>query len=251
MDEIFTKSIRLLKDIIFTDVVRLDSFLHIKGVFTDSWYNFVVPIVGVEDFSWDEAEKLIKSEKREGYELSYYIAEKYLDEYQPVLKDKELTKLGDDNYMTYSMKGKFESVSGKFVEVDEGNFSEYAEMAVGVFDDWSGEREYCEHFYKLKRKNKDSDKIISNLMLVVDGKCVSFISIYGSKRQKLAYLHNAGTKDSHRRRGYFTRLVKHSCNLAFDKGVKSIYSLVEEGKGSFYGLSKLGFAPACKFFLYS
>jgi N-acetylglutamate synthase-like GNAT family acetyltransferase len=251
MEEIFTKSIRLLKDVIYKEVNRLPSFLHIKSVFLDSWYNLIVPIVDAEDFSFTDSEKLIKDEKQKKVDMSYYIPEKYADEYQPLLEKRKLSKLGDDTYVTLSMKKKFEDVDGEFIEVTDKNFDEYVSMAEECFPDYKTDKMYCEHFYRLKSQNKDSDKIILNLLLKVGNKLVSFASIYGSKKQNLAYLHNAGTLKKYRKKGYYTNLLKYRCNLAFDNGIKNIYSIVEEGKGSYIALSKLGFTPITKFYLFS
>jgi hypothetical protein len=251
MEDIFSKSIELLKDVVYSEINEHKNFLHLKSVFKDAWYNFIVPSVPKKDFSWTDSEKVIEKEKQSGFRVSYYIPEKYLKEYKSPLKNKGLSKLGDDTFMALTMKGKFKRVEGEYVEVNEDNLNKYVSIAESCFPDFSTEREYCNYFYKLKSKNVDADRLVSNLLLKAGNRFVSFASVYASRRMNLAYLHNAGTLEKHRRKGYNASLVKYLCNLAFDKGITNIYSIVEEGGGSYISLSKLGFTPKAKFYLYA
>ncbi|MFC1756954.1 GNAT family N-acetyltransferase [Patescibacteria group bacterium] len=75
----------------------------------------------------------------------------------------------------------------------------------------------------------------------VDGELVSFGSVVISKKLGLAYLHNAGTLEQYRRKGYSSAITKHLCNLALKNGAGEIYGLLDKVDNSYPMLKKLDF----------
>lgn len=249
MRDIFSKSNELLKEVIYTKIKKYPTFLQLKSVFPSKWFNLIVPSVSENIFSWKDSEKLINSEKEEGVGISYYIREKKIDSYKDELVKRGYSEFATDVYMFLSMKGKFE-VKGDYSEVKRDSLNKYLSLNEECFPDWEYNRRYGEYFYKLKLKGV-KDKFLSNAMFKLDDDFVAFGSVVASKKMNLAYLHNAGTVRKHRKKGYHNNLVKYRCNLAFNNGVREIYSIVEEGKGSYISLSKLGFKPAVTYFLFA
>lgn len=249
MKDIFSKSNELLSGVVYTKIKDYPTFLQLKSVFPSKWFNLIVPSVSINEFSWDDSEKLINSEKRKGVGVSYYINEKDVDSYKDELTKRGYSEFATDVYMFLLMKKKF-VVKEKFSEVSRVSLNKYLSMNEECFPDWEYNRRYGEYFYKLKLKGVQG-KFLSNTMIKLKDDFVAFGSVVASKKMNIAYLHNAGTVKIHRKKGFHNKLIKYRCNQAFNEGVKNIYSIVEEGKGSYISLSKLGFIPKAKFYLFA
>ena len=65
--------------------------------------------------------------------------------------------------------------------------------------------------------------------------------LFYSEQGNFAYLHNAGTLNEYRKKGYQTTLIKHRVNIALENGIDNIYSIVEQGEQSWSNCIKNGF----------
>jgi len=247
-DSIFFRGTNLLKGSIYTDIIKKETFFHLRSVFDAQWYNFVVPIIGVDEFNWKEANEVVKVEELKNKKISYYVHAQLIPGYRPRLQNLHYTDFARDSYMFAKLDKRLDNAQGKLVPIDKDNSEEYFEMAVKCFPEWDEEKEYSEYFLNLEKKK--TEKEYHSYLLEVDGKNVSFGSVIISPEHNLSYLHNAGTLPEYRRRGYFSALNKHLCNLSLDKGVNEIFGLVEKTGPSYFALQKLGFKPLDTFYLF-
>jgi len=247
-DSVFIRSNNLLEGIIYTRVAKEKSFVHIKSKFKDPWYNFIVPIVSAGEFIWNDSEEIIKREKEKGVGMSFYVHNSLLEDFGKFLGKKGYKNYGTDVYMHLDMDKPFGDISGKIVSLDRNSYKEYLEATIECFPDWENEREYSEYFYKLSQK--PSKNIYQTVLLKIDDKLVSFGSIIISKKLKLAYLHNLGTLEQHRRKGHAEVIIKYLCNVALAEGVREIYGLLEKEEESYFLFEKLNFKAKELFHLF-
>ena len=220
-------------------------------MFEDPWYNFIVPTVNIDKLDWDLSMKIIQSQQESGIKPSYYIKDVLKKSYKSKLDSLGFSEIGNDTYMYLKIKKKFEKVDIQAEKISESEEKAYIKTAKSCFPDFSSEEKYCRYFFKIAKLNKNRDIIASNLRIYEGKEIASFSSIYGSKKQNIAYLHNDGTAKSFRRRGYHSQLIKIRCNMAFDNGIENIYAILEEGGASYNSYLKLGFKPVVTYHLFS
>jgi len=247
-ENIFVRSNKLLKDVIYISVVREKSFIHIKSIFKDSWYNFIIPIVIVDKFDWKEAKGIIKEEKKDNVEMSFYVHDSLVNDYKESIVRKGYKNFGTDVYMCLELDKLFDDISGDFVALNKDDRDEYLEATVKCFPDWENEKDYSEYFYNLMQTS--SENIHHTILLKVNNKLASFGSVVISKKLRLAYLHNLGTLGEYRRKRYAENITKYLCNLAWKNSVEKVYGLLEKDESSYCLFKKQGFRPEEIFYLF-
>jgi hypothetical protein len=116
------------------------TYIHVKSIFNDAWYNLIIPTVGVKAFPWLEVEKLITTEKRRGVSMSLYIDELWVDEYKPVLLEREFSFLGTDTYVYRELSEAYEIKNMiKIVPLNERLLDQYIKVASKCFAEWPNE----------------------------------------------------------------------------------------------------------------
>ena len=251
MVDLFYKHINLLGGVIFKKIKKYPTFLLVNSVFKDTWYNFFVPVTDADNFDWDLSKKIIKDQRKSGVKLSYYVKDDLNENYKNKLESMSYSVMGNDTYVYLKMAKKFETGNIHTEEINNKTMDAYIKTAKSCFPGFSSEEAYCRHFLKIAKSNVENDILASNLEVFEDNKFAVFASIYGSKKQNLAYLHNDGTAKEFRRRGFHSEITKIRCNMAFDLGINNIYSILEEGKASYYSYIKLGFKPMVCYYLYT
>ena len=248
-NSIFDRSNKLLKGIVYTDIVDEESFLYIKSRFKDPWYNFVIPVTSSNKLDWDRAGEVIKKAKdNDNIEMSFYIHDSLVSDYEKTLTQKGYEDFGTDLYMHLKINKPFDDVQGDFINLDKADYEEYLEATVKCFPDWENEKKYSEYFFSLTKN--PSEVIHSTVLLKENNKLVSFGSMAISKELKLSYLHNLGTLKEYRNKGLATTIIKYFCNMALENGVDEMYGLLEYGGASYYCLKGLGFEPKENFRLF-
>ncbi len=246
---IFNKSNELLNGIFYKGIHRYSTFSHFQSVFTDRWYNLILPLVSEKEFCWEEAEKIIAAELKKGVGVSYYISEVNLLGYQKKLSAKDYKEDWNDSYVYKTSKVPIEASDQNFRFVDATNYRDFVQASIQCFPEYSNNEEYCKFCSDISQKL--GEKRNFNVLYYKDKKVVSFGSILLSPKFKLGYLHNIGTVPTQRRKGYFTLLVKYLSALALEDQVDTVYANVDNGAGSFLGFKKMGFKEDSNFHLFS
>ena len=194
---------------------------------------------------------MIQKGNKNAIKFPYYIKDNFIQNYKDRLVKLGYKTLGDNTYMLLVMKKKFGINGENIKEIQEKQAGAYIKIAQSCFPEFETEEQNCRRFLNLSRANTNKDLTISNLSLTINRKIAAFASLYSSKKLNLAYLHNDGTAEEFRRKGFHKMLIQKRCNMAFDFGIKNIYAILEEGGASFYSYSKLGFKPIAKYTLFS
>ncbi len=249
MNDIFDRGLRLFDGIIYESINRYPTFIHIKSIFSDEWYNFIVPIVQSGRMDWTHAEIIINLEKINGYSLSYYVPESLLSDYVEYFASNDHNKnLGSDVFSCKQVLEKYTPL-GELTLVDDETITTYIRMAKTCFPDWANNEEYAIHMYDHQKNNKQL--VVQNYLLKHNDTFVGFCGMICSQKDNLAYFHNTGVLPEFRRKGYFNAIIQHLINTVISLKISDTYALVENESGSYYGLSKLGFTVEDKYHLFS
>lgn len=251
-NSLFSKSNKLLVGSIYSELKdNLDkSLLYISSPFKDQWYNFMVPLVESNHFDWKYAETTIEKESLKGRKISYYVHSSLKDSYEKELKKRGYSDGGDEIYIYKKISGQMDGCGGSLVPVNNAMLEKYVEMSCICFPDWDNNEEYSRMCYDFDSSVKSRE--FPAFVLQVDGECVASGALLLSTSQDLSlgYIHNTGTLPEHRRKGYFSCMIKEMCNYLRQKGINEVYAIVEEDSGSYHGFKKLGFDVKEKFYLY-
>lgn len=248
--KLFEKAEKLFDGIVFKKVDHYPTFTHTKSYFKGPWFNWIVPKVSPENLDIKSANHISAHEAQSGSKLSYYIPHELYPEYQRFLDQHGCTELSADSYMYLHMKNKFDLKTDDIQELNKGNLGAQITLANECFaDSYNNPREYTELF-EYNHKPNIKDKYFHNLLLYKNSEPVAFGFLIIDEKDDLAYLHNAGTHPKHRRKGYFDNLVKYRCNLAYEKGVKNCFAIVEKDSPSYDNYLKLGFEERGSFYLF-
>lgn len=249
MNNIFERGLKLFEGIIYESINRYPTFIHIKSVFRDEWYNFIVPTVEPSQLDWSKVKSIISSEKEKGISMSYYVPDQYYEQYSRYFTSKEIQEnISSDLYICKHVDEEYEPI-GELILLDDSNIDQYTSMSEKCFPEWANNVEYADHMYDHQKNNKD--QIVYNYLLRHDNKYVGFCGFIGLAGENLAYFHNTGVMHEYRRKGYFNSMIKHLLNKAKSLNITDVYALVEQDSGSYHGLTKLGFIVNAKYHLFS
>lgn len=249
MSDIFNRGLDLFTGIIYRSITSYPTFMHIKSIFRDEWYNFIIPNVSPDNLNWDQALSIINSEKEQGYLLSYYIPDDLFNQYIKYFKvNSKNENIGSDFYIAKHIENKYSPI-GNLVLVDDTTIQKYVDMAKICFPEWETNKQYAMHMYEQQKINKQL--VVRNYLLKHDNNFVGFCGMISSQKNNLAYFHNTGVLPKHRRKGYFAAIIQHLVNLSIPLGISDTYAIVENESGSYHGLIKLGFIVKDKYHLFS
>ncbi len=251
MFEFYLKNLTLFSGVINQTVTDYSTFKHVKSIFPDEWYNFIVPTVPSHDLEFTKVQQILDSEASAGVKTSYYINQEFFTDYNTFLKGKGLSEIGNDVYMVKELTEVLPVRTNEQIqELTSLNLEEYLTLSAQCFPEWSNNRSYCEHFFDLSQQNQLENKILKTFVMFSDGKIVAFSSIIIDTQVGLAYLHNSGTHPDYRKQGYHKEMVNFRCNYALQKGVYNIYAIVEDLSNSFNNFKSMGFEQKDKFYLF-
>ena len=248
-NSIFWRTIRLQLENSNQSIDEYPTFIHVRSVFNDEWYNFIIPIQEAQYFEWDKAESIINSESLSGKTVSLCIHKELNEAYKDALTAKGFEEAGSEVYMhRKSMQEEIQD-DRTFESVEDSNYEILLEMSSSCFPDWDNNEEFTKFFHDLTGKETKNSY---HEYLEKDGdQYVAYGCAVLSKEENLAYLHNTGTLEEHRRKGYFTSLIQFLSNLALNMGMQDLVAIVEEGEGSYQALLKMGFEEKELFILYT
>ena len=236
-----------MKNILYKDFVEYETFIHGESFLEDALYNYIIPKVEAEKLNKEEVDTVVASEEGKGISMTYYINESLKSSFSDLLRSNE--DYGDDTFISFKLKETLKAERTDYTELSEEDFEEYISLAKECFSDWDNEEFYSRMF--LEHGAEKEGKILKTLIFKDEGEIVSFGSVVVDRNLKLGYLHNAGTREESRNRGYFSDITKGLCNIASEQGSDEMYAIVEDGEGSYQALTRLGFEVSDRFYLYA
>ncbi|MFZ2199286.1 MAG: GNAT family N-acetyltransferase [Microgenomates group bacterium] len=248
MSDIFDRGLKLFSGIIYETINEYSTFTHIKSVFNDEWYNFIVPEVDPDKLDSAEVRRVVDAEAKRGVSLSYYISDALHNQYKTFFEGSSHLNTSTDYYICNQHQNIYKP-SGELILVDDSTIDAYVSMSRTCFPDWASNESYARHMYRHQKANQE--KIVLNYLLKDNDNYVGFCGFIGSKKENLAYFHNTGVLPEYRRKGYFTAIIQHLINLTITSGITKSYALVENNSGSYHGLIKIGYKVEEKYHLFS
>ena len=249
--DIFNQGKELLQDAFYTDVRHFKNFFYMRSVFTDKWYNLIVPSVPPDNLDWYMVYKIMDEEIRNKVDASLYIRHDLFGAYKAYLGQKKFEVAADDVYLRRVLNMHEPLPEGDFREVTPETEKDYIAMGNLCFPEWNTE-EYSNHCFQLTKDFKSTeDKGNTNIILYDKQTPVSFGSLLFSRRLKLGYIHNMGTIPTERRKGNFEKITRYFMHVAAAEGVEVVYANVENHGCSFHGFLKLCFQESCRYYLFS
>ena len=249
--DLYKNNLTLFSGVLNKEIIKYESFWHVKSNYSDEWYNFIVPCTSVDNFDLAKAQQIQQDEGATGTKVSYYISGELISEYTKLLTKNDYSSIGDDTYMLKKIENVAEvSCQTEIHQLTSEHLEEYLALSDICFPEWTSNREYGKHFFDLSINNPYKNKDIKTFILQVDGKLVGFSSIIIDLDVGLSYLHNTGVHPDYRKLGYHTALVNFRCNYAFNLGVNQIYAIVEENSNSYKNFVKLCYKKTDKFHMF-
>jgi len=248
MKTIFERSSDLFKGVLLEDTFRHPTFTHLKSVFSDPWYNFIVPHTTPRDLNWQEIDQVIEEEKTRGYTLTYYIRENLLSEFKEYFASHgNNQEVGSECYM-FKHTQKETPTLGEFALVTDDTLNQYINIAKSCFPGWDNSDQYSRLVYQYQTTNQPTES--ANFFLKVNDDLIGVGGVLYSKEANLAYFHNVGILEEYRRQGYFTAITHHSINFALSKGITDSYALMEFEEPSYKGYKKMGYELKDKYHIF-
>jgi hypothetical protein len=245
---IFNRSKSLLRGYLYELIDEYSTFTHFRSIFDYSYYNFIVPKVGVDLLDLVAVKRLVKSESVSGKQLSFYINENMADDYSELLKSLGYNFLFDDTYMYKRIVSKYDTGS-EFESAKTEDFNEYLQTSKICFPEWNSDP-YISFCFGTNQ-SAESDIFNRNIVIRRSGKIASFGSVIVSGDLSLGYLHNAGTVPEFRGRGMHSELIKIRSNTALSSGADTTFTIVEEGGNSYRNMVKMGYKKDSRFLIFT
>jgi hypothetical protein len=244
----FKQNNQLLIDILYDSITEYQTFVHARSIFKDKWYNFIVPSVASETLDWKMVEQIIQNEQKNGFELSYYVSQPLVENFQKYFAGIGKNNESESDFYLYAKNKHYDDVQGKFVLIDETTFKEFVSIVTVCFPEWDNNQGYSEYFFNLQ--NQQAGHIIQNYIYQVNGENVGCCGYLASRAHNLSYLHNTCVLPPFRRRGYFSNMIKFLSNHSVENNIENSFALVDDNGASFKALQKLGFATKHKYYLF-
>jgi hypothetical protein len=242
------------KGVLYRDILQTKSAKIILSDIGGEYYNFADPTVTTfEELDLEEITKELESHN----EKAAVVLNKVHQEngFMEYLVRNGFKFGGTDSWMGYDEKTyKDKEVHAKVVNVTPELFPDYNSVLGKVFVDFPGNEKYNEICQKTVTGEMKGDfaGLKSELYLIYDkqkldtnsvydnGKPAAGAGMFYSKEGNFAYLHDAGTLEEFRGKGYQSDLLKHRVNIALEHGIDRIYSSVEQGSTSWSNCIKCG-----------
>lgn len=229
--------------VLYGEILQTKSAKIILSDIGGEYYNFADPIVQTpEEFDLEEITKVLESHN----EKPAVVINKTHQEngFMEFLVRNDFKFAGTDSWMGYDKETyKDNTVHAKITNVTSEQFADYNSVLGVVFADFPGNEKYNEICQKTVTREIKGEfpGLQSELYLIYDnGKPAAGAGMFYSKDENFAYLHDAGTLDEYRGKGYQSDLLKHRINIAIENGIDRIYSSVEQGSTSWSNCIKCG-----------
>lgn len=216
------------------------------GCTPDEWFNFALPKVKKpEELDLKEIKKALSPVSPP---TTIYLWEEHIKAGFP----KFLSQNGYE-LMTKDTWVVFDKRAGKNLEIEIpvehtalAKFPDYEKVAVEVYrKEWSYDNrpyvEVCRRSLTGEVKSKAPSFSAEFFMIYEDSKPVAEGGLFLTK--EVGYFHNDATFKRYQRRGYNTALIKKRIKFCLEKGIETLYALVEYEDPSFRNYNKCGFEP--------
>lgn len=140
---------------------------------------------------------------------------------------------------TYQNSG----INSEVITITPQTFTDYEKVLGKVFTDFPGNDKYLEICKKILEgdiKSEIEDLRSDSYLIYEDGRPVAGAGMFYSASENFAYLHDAGTLEEARGKGYQSDLIKFRVNKALENGINRIFSSVEQGTQSWSNSIKCG-----------
>lgn len=234
------------KGVLISEENNIDSAVLCFSPINSEYFNLAIP--NIDDPRRLDLVAIEKEFVERDRVPSFYLTEdkqkKGLAEY---LVRKGYSYSGGDTWMAFDVNNQLNrKIDSEIKEITQEKFDDYYSVLSRVFSDFSGNDKYLEIC-----KDSISGKVTSNsfkdfrseLYLIYDSeKPAAGCGMFYSKEGDFAYLHDAGTLEEFRGKGYQNDLIKYRVNKALEAGITRIYSIVELGGQSWKNMIKNGFS---------
>lgn len=231
------------KGVLYNEIIQTNSVQIITSPIPGEYFNFAVPRgENPNDLDLDEIQKEFNKANNK---LSFFIPEKK----QGLGFEEYFVRNGfkleaSDCWVGYDASSyKDPQINSQIEIVTSQTFDKFNNMLSIIFNDFPGNDKYMEILKNiLEGKLKlNSPGLKLELYLILDkGKPASGAGLFYSNEGNFAYLHDAGTLEEYRGKGYQSDLIKYRVNQALKKGINRIYSSVEFGSKSWSNCIKCG-----------
>lgn len=252
MDDEFKKLFDLhwqwQQGVFVSDIKEENGLTYYFGPLKNEFFDVVLPkLDSPNELNLEEVKKTF-TEK--GEVPSFYITEDLQKKgFVEYLIRAGYSLAGTDTWMVLDNSVYRKEKAKAHVEViTQDNFKDYYSVLSKVFSDFPSNEKYldiCKNSILKEIGNENVKDLKLELYLIYDnGKPASGGGMFYSVDTDFAYLHDAGTLEEFRGRGYQTDLIKHRTNKAVELGITRVYSLVEHGGQSWKNMIKNGFNQA-------
>jgi len=238
----YEKTLNLFNVIINKKVTKYKTFWHVESLFKDGWYNYILPTADAETFDFSHAEEIRSAAIYSGRNISYYINERLIKDYEWFLRRQEYKCLGTEHYQIKRLKLPFKLKPGETYQVLDGKYLEkYLLAAQNTYPDWEECTRYCKYFYDLQTISSFKNKSFVTFISLKGDNVVGFGSIIIDKKERIGYLHLTGSTNIERRQKIISDMIKIRCNYGLKNDINEYYC-ISTGEGVLYDvLHKLGF----------
>lgn len=242
-DEVLQLQFKLLTGVLYNEVRKLRTCQIALSDIPGEYINFAIPTVeSPHDLNRDEIEQVLTAKKEKP---SICLVQKHLENGFAEYLVREGYSFEDmESWMGYDKNTyKAQDVKSKITSVSSSNFSDFQEVLGKVFEDFPGNETYlqaCLETMQGKRKSSVDDLKLELYLIYDNGKPAAGAGLFYSKSENYAYLHDAGTLEQYRGKGYQTDLIRHRINVAIENDIDRIYSCVEFGSKSWSNSIKCG-----------
>lgn len=249
--EIFNKAMKLYVGTNSIEVIEYPTFFHNKSFFSSEWYNFVIPKVAPAALDEELVQELIVAETKLGKNVSYYINASLAMSYSSYLASQKFAHIGNENYLVRKVDRPIDIFLNDDYSINTTyDLAKVIEVLELCFPEWPEETNYSK-VYENYKANRQQGRLFETFCIYFKNELIGAGSIVIDKDINLAYLHNAGIQELHRRKGLHTALINYRCNYALENGVNTILSIVDDIAGSFISLQKDGFELEDKFLVFA
>lgn len=225
------------------EAVKLPTATVYLSDISGEYFNFATPTVSVpEQLDLESVRKVFEIQK---IKPAFFLLEEHVvNGFSEYLIRKDFRFKGRDTWVGYDKNTYVNNqVNSSVTIVKLETFSDYSAVLGKVFSDFPGNPTYLEILMKSfsGHLNESFPDLSSAMYLIYEqDKPVGGAAMFYSKENNFAYLHDAGTLEEHRGKGYQSDLIKHRINIAIELGIDRIYSSIDHGGKSWSNTIKCG-----------
>lgn len=233
-----------LNEILLADhIEKFETHIYIQSKIKSPYYSITIPLT--EKVELFDIKSIEKNYSESGNKSSIYLLEtQQLSGFTEFLIKSGYTFDGRDTWMLFDKTNKNAAIPVKPVEITKETFTDFYNVLDVVFSDFDGNDSYQSVIKNSLGSvlNTLHPDLVSRVFVIYENSTpVSGGALLYSKSGNFAYLHDTGTLEEYRGKGYQTSLIRHRVEIATKEGIENIFSLVEHGGQSWRNMIKNGF----------